>query len=212
MGRPTRINNTVRGRITSNTVISGNTYTGPITTNAAGLDSYYIPMWCNRDGVFLTSSTVRGVGMFYSEYKFQPSTMLYWEPACPLTSTGNYWLAWTDNPELISQFANTGTSTAARVSIVKSVSNARCYPIWQSATIRIGASKRSWYSTDISTLSQGITDQERQITSIDTERLMQGAFLFAVEGALSSQVVARAYVQEHIHVRGLLGTIPDNSG
>lgn len=206
MGRTLRVNTTVKGRVTNDTTLSGNTYSQPITSIADGSDAFYFPINPINTVGFISSSTVRSIVQRYTEYRALPNTTVHWEPRCPLTATGNYWVGWSENAEFHMAFVS--ASPSVRVAMVKTLSNAKCYPIWQASTMRIGASRRNWYAVDNNPYSVLGTVGDRAITAMDYDRGSQGAFYYAVEGALPETQVAIMYSTESYKVRGLLGAIP----
>lgn len=204
--RTMRLNLGVRGRISNDTTLSGNTYSQPISVNVNGVDSFILLINPGYTNNFIASSTLRNIAVRYSEYCATAQTTLHWAPRCPLTATGNYWIAWSDNPDLIVAFLN--ATVENRVAIVKSISGAKCYPIWQASTLKMGPPKRKWFTMD-ATGRLDLTDTtQRQLTAMDIDRTSQGAFLYAIEGALASSTVAMMYLTESYKVRGLLGSLP----
>jgi len=204
MNRPMRVNLNVRGSISNETTVTGNSYSIAITTSDEGTDAFIYPICPISPFGLVNTSTVRQIARFYTEYKFLASTQIHWEPRCPLTSTGNYWVAWTENPDYIVAFL-TGTPTA-RLALVKTLTNAKCYPIWQSSTHRIGPPRRNWFTVDNSLYNATGSADERELVSMDYDRALQGVFVYAVEGAQPLQEVAIMYSNEQIKVRGLHGT------
>lgn len=204
--RSMRVSLGVRGRISNDTTISGNTYSVPVQVTTDGTDSFLISMNPGVTNAFIASSTIRSIATRYSEYCLTPSTTFHWEPRCPLTATGNYWLAWSDNPDFLVAFLN--ATTTQRVGMVKTISGAKCYPIWQAATIRMGPPRRKWFTVDASSRLDITNTVERQLTAMDFDRTTQGTFFYAVEGAVASTTVAICYLTETYKVRGLLGALP----
>jgi hypothetical protein len=206
----------VRGRITNDTRLTGHSYCNTTTTDATGLDCFMVLLSAGEQPSttgparfgFVVSSSIRQVAACYQEYKYLPGTKLHWEPRVAVTSTGNYWIGYIDNPELIIRFMD-GANTIERAAIARSIDTMRIYPIWQSASCSIGPSRRSSYNVNV-TLDTDINNVPRSARIAEIERSCQGAFIFLIEGGNPSTVTAQPYLTEILSLKGLTG-LPANT-
>jgi len=202
---------TVRGRITNDTRLTGHSYCNTTSTDATGLDSFMCllsageqpnPFGEARFG-FVVSSSIRRVASSYQEYKYLPGTKFHWEPRVGVTTPGNYWIGYIDNPELILAFME-AVSTTDRANIVRSIDTMRIYPMWQSASCAITSSRRNMYNIN-ATLSLNPDTIPTPSRIAELERSVQGAFIFLVEGAPPNTIVSQPYLTEVLSLKGLTG-------
>lgn len=190
----------------------GHSYCNLPTANGNGTDSFCMVMSAGaqatgsgpNNAAFIASSSIRAVAGMYQEYVYLPGTKLIWEPRVSVTSTGNYWVGWLDNPELILNFLR--SDLEGRTSIVQSVDTVKVYPIWQSSTTPIGPTRRKTYNVNVSPfLPTDESEIQRELEIMVFERSVQGAFIFLITGVPPGTVCAQPYIKEQISLRGLTG-------
>jgi len=189
----------------------GHSYCALPTSNATGTDAFMMLLAAGEQPTgtgptnsgFIVSSTIRAIAARYQEYLYLPGTKLHWEPRVPVTSTGNYWVGWIDNPELLLQMIVGPAAT--RRAIVQSVDTVRVYPIWQSSVTPIGPPRKKSYNVNTTLFVDTVNLSETTVTIHEIERSVQGAFVFIVDGAPPNITVAQPYISEQISLRGLTG-------
>lgn len=195
---PRKIRTRVKGRISENTIIRGNSFANTITTDSGGALCGAVPLIAGNVD-WMVASGMSGVSALYNTYRYLPGTMMHWVPQVSMSTTGVVYVAWVDNPEIFKNWyaiALTGV-TANMVAFVKSIGNVKSYPIWQQfsqAMHPVMRRKRFDVNTTV------------DLANSDTlDRCLQGAWLYAVEGGPASSVVARPYRYGVLDLEGLMG-------
>lgn len=150
------------------------------------------------DGKRNSSADVVGnVSELYNTYKYLPGTTFHYVPAVGVTTSGNIWISWVDNPELMVAANATVLTSAGWGDFVRSQSNAKCYPLWQAFTYSMPTStrrKRFDVNNSIDYTNENLVD-----------RSVQGLFCVAVVTPLIDTVVGRPFIHKHIDLEGLTG-------
>lgn len=204
------------GRVTNDTRLTGHSYCAVPQSNETGFDAFYITLAAGLQPTgtgavtvsFIVSSSIRVVASQYQEYKYLPGTKLHWEPRVPVTSTGNYWVGWVDNPELLLRLRS--SAPIDRAAIIRSIDTMRVYPIWQASTTPIGPPRRPFYNTNVTIFTDTSSESAETLSILEYERSVQGAFVYLVEGAPANITLAQPYLTEVLHLRGLTG-LPVNT-
>lgn len=189
MGAPSK---NVRGSITEKTRLSGNWIAPSVFMGTTGQDGqrYYMDGKRNPLG-----DTVGGVSSLYNTYKYLPGTVFHYVPSVGVTTPGNVWIAWIDNPEIMSFAEGLVLTSTAWSDFVRTQSNAKCYPLWQSFTYSMPTDsrrKRFDVNNTIDYTNDNLLD-----------RSVQGLFVVAVVTSLLSSTIARPFIHKHIDLEGL---------
>lgn len=215
-GKKGRQKQGVVGRVTNDTRLTGHSYCAIPQSNEQGFDAFYITLAAGLQPTgtgavtvsFIVSSSIRVVASQYQEYKYLPGTKLHWEPRVPVTSTGNYWVGWVDNPELLLRLRS--SAPIDRAALIRSIDTMRVYPIWQASTTPIGPPRRPFYNTNVTIFTDTSSESAETLSIMEYERSVQGAFVYLVEGAPADITLAQPYLTEVLHLRGLTG-LPVNT-
>lgn len=205
LGNTSKVRQSVRGNIRGETTLRGTSYCFIPEAATDGTDVFIIVLDAGRppsvtaNAAFISSSSIRAVTRLYQEYRYLPGTVLKWEPRVPITSRGNYWIAWCDNPEFIVRYIF--ATSEVKKTMIRSLSSARVYALWRESTTPIGPPRKRMFNIDASVSES----TNREVDYNTFERTVQGAFLFLVEGAEPGQAIAQPYLQEVVQLRGLTG-------
>ncbi len=108
----------------------------------------------------------------FSNYLVRSATLTY-TPAVGTTTLGTVFMAYIDNPEIISKVV-TGTYSAATIGqLAQSGSNSTSLPVWQQGSLTMNRPpRRKLFSIDSTTVS----------STLEVDRVHQGAFIVAYFG------------------------------
>jgi hypothetical protein len=185
-----------RGVIGDHTTLRGNEFTTNATTDATGLITG-TSILCAGTTIDVTASGLSAIGQLYSTYRYMPGTTFHWVPQVSMSTAGVVYVGFTDNVEIIANYAAAGT-LAAKLVIVKSLANLRSYPVWQ-----------QWNFSLPPKLRRKRFDVNNNFTvsnADELDRSVQGAWLFGVEGTTASAQIARPYRSVILDVEGLKAT------
>lgn len=183
----------VKGRIGDMTVVKGNEYLSTITSDASGVLSGSCPLFGGQPSG-LTASAINGVAALYSTFKYLPGTMLHWVPQVSMSTAGIVYMAYTDNPEVYTDWFNAANNNA-KLAVVRRIANVKSSPIWQPFSLPMPTTLRRKRFDVNPTCPENSTDA--------LDRSWQGAWLYAVEGTTPSTVVARPYRFAVLDLEGL---------
>lgn len=187
-----------RGRLGLNTVLFGNESLNGTTSSAGGIvigSRLLIPGYTGD----LTTASVSNIARYYATAKYTPGTTFHYVPQVSLSTSGAIYIAYTDNVEVINAFARAATPNDS-LSIVRSISNVRNYPVWQTFSLPMGNTlRRKMFDVNGDYSTSG--SDEVNYNALD--RCCQGAFLYAIEGVPGSSVICRPWVHTKLVLEGL---------
>lgn len=136
------------------------------------------------------------VAKSFQQYLYMPGTVLHYQPAVGLNTPGNIYVAYIDNPECIADWYSAGVDL--RITMVKSNSTIKAFPVWQEFTLPISGVPR---------LKRFPTDTSVDFTSeIDNTKSVQGLFAVCIEGVTSTTpafTIGRCYLQQALQLETL---------
>lgn len=193
MNKRTTVRNKTKmsSRSLSDSVTIRNTATvGSVTTDASG----------NVDNTVLIQPAYAGNGPLtnvarcYQEYKGTDLTFR-WQPNIGFTQSGTVWIGYIDNPEMIYRWNGYGSD---RYTIIKSLPNVKSGHVFDAIEVHAKAPlRRKWFSLD----------QSVAATAADYDRTVQGMWVYLVNSAPASTVVANIMTSETHHLRGLINPL-----
>lgn len=130
-------------------------------TSVAQYERFYVPGLPGG----LANPTGTSIVSYYSTGKFTNKTSVRWEPSVSFTTTGRLFVAFTDNPEVISTISGSFTTPATFSAYVRGMGNVVSFPVWQETDIVIPTRlRRKMFDTNSSiTATPDILDRSCQI-------------------------------------------------
>lgn len=182
----------VKGSITQDTIIEGNTRTF-ITTDVSGTAAGSIRLDLSTGA----TSAINAVGGLYQQYLFRPGTAFNYVPSVGLTTPGNIIIGWLDNPELMAQFVNGNISQ--RQAIVNTLANAKVYPLWQAFSMPLTAPPRlkKFDVNDTFETNAGVQ------LSTEFQRSCQGMWVYNIFSAPASTAVSVSFLHAKLQLWNL---------
>lgn len=191
----------VRGQLTMNTIMQGNTQLAPVTTNANGLSGYVYPLVGQDLGTIGSASSdpIGRAATLYQQYKYLPGTLYTHVPSVGVNTPGNVYIAYVTNPEIIEKLIGFTTGIpnyTAFINGVRSIGNCKSIPIWQQTTLMM----ELIYRRPKFDVNAGVAAASAYTDPNENDRSVQGAFLVAIEGAPATTVVARPYMHKKVQL------------
>lgn len=154
------------------------------------------------DGVYGIARNTGAMTQFYSEFKFM-QVSLEWIPKLGPSATdagGRIHIAYIDNPEKISTYANAAPGSTT-LGYVRGSRNCKSYNLWERFTYNVPITFRKKMFDVNQTLSA--------TTAVDEiERSVQGAIIIHIETVSAAIVAGTYHIRSKCVLRGMNAAIP----
>jgi len=174
----------VRGQLSMNTIMHGNTSLSGLATDANGRAGIFYPLAGQDTGNLPTSNSVDPIGRastLYQQYRYLPGTVYNHVPSVGVTQPGNVYIAYVTNPEIIEKLVNVLNAglLATFVNHVRGLGNCKSIPVWQQTSFPMELIYRR-LKFDV---NSGVAATNPYTDPNENDRSLQGGYVVAIEGA-----------------------------
>jgi hypothetical protein len=113
----------------------------------------------------------------YQLYKFQSAKLIY-TPSCGSTTSGQVWIGYYDNPEIIYKAWTNVYNTSTKLSLAQTATHSIVTPVWQAAEISAPMTTRR---------PKYVVDSTNPSTMVEIDAACHGCFIICTNGVPNTE-------------------------